>query len=820
MSEIITLFAEVILPLPLPKKYTYRIPQEWNELVFAGQRVAVQFGARKIYAGIIYGFTETPPEKYTATYILDILDNAPIVSKKQIEFWEWMSRYYMCFMGDVMNAGLPAGFKLESTSHLVLNPDFDDTEEIELDENEWKIIELLQKNKKLKIEYINEQLHRKNSIKYINSLYTRGLIRIEEEIREKFVPKTEWFLKLSPVFFEDETTASEILNKLERRAPAQSDLIMAMLATGKQEISQKKLFETYPLLNTSAINALEKKQLLSREKVQLDRIHSNHNPVETHFILTEEQENAYLCARQAFEEDKKVVLYGVTGSGKTIVYLKLIQDTLALGKQVLYLIPEVALTEFLVQRFESYFGNTMAVWHHYYTSNERTEIYHKIKDNKTQILVGTRSAVFAPFADLGLIVVDEEHENSYKQFDKRPRFQARDAALKLASLYHANIILGSATPSYESLFIGRSENGVLLTLNNRYGQAKFPHVELVHMGEAKRNKTTKNTFSDHLLKAIEKSLSQQEQVIIFQNRKGYAPFISCNMCGFTAHCPNCDITLTHYKFQNNNKCGYCGHTEDSFHKCPACGSTDITMRGFGTERISEELDILFPEARIARFDNESIKKRSDFQHILSGFANKQIDILVGTQLLSKGLDFENVSLVGVVDADILLKKPDFRSHETAFQQLHQVAGRAGRGQKPGTVIIQTHQFQHPVLNALLNQNYFELAELELPARKLYEYPPYGKLIVILLKHKDEQKVKQASVYFKTLLSAALGERLMGPQPPAVARLRNLYLRQFMIKLNPAKDNIAKIKLFLAAKVDELREQTDYRTVLIDIDVDP
>lgn len=819
-NEVGTLFAEVILPLPLPKIYTYRIPREWNELVFVGQRVAVQFGARKVYAAIIYKFSDVPPQKYQASYILDILDTVPLVSNKQLEFWEWMARYYMCYLGDVMNAALPAGFKLESTCRIVLNPDFDDTEEIELDENEWLIIELLQKNKSLKIEEINEKLHRKNSIKYINSLYTRGLLRIEEEIKEKYVAKTEWFLKPASVFFENDALAAELLNKLEKKAPVQADVLMALLANGNKEISQKSLLVKYPDLSTVAINALVKKELIIKEKISIDRLAKTNISQNLDFELTPAQYEVTLGIKNAFISNKKALLYGVTGSGKTFVYLKLIKDFIEQGKQVLYLIPEVGLTEFLVQKFELYFGNKMAVWHHYYTSNERTEIYNKIKSNDIKLLVGTRSAIFAPFVDLGLIVVDEEHENSYKQFDKRPKFHARDSALKLAQIFKANILLGSATPSYESYLISKSDTGELFSLDKRFADAQFPTIELVHMGEAKKNKQVRNAFSEHLLKAIENSLSKQEQVIIYQNRKGYVPFVSCNMCGFTAHCPNCDITLTHYKHINANKCTYCGHTEEPFGKCPACGSADITMRGFGTERITEELNILFPEAKIARFDNDAIRKRGDFQKIWNGFANKEIDILVGTQLLSKGVDFANVSLVGVVDADILLKKPDFRSHEVAFQQLLQVSGRAGRGQKQGLVIVQTHQFQHPVLAALLNQEYMELNNLEIPIRKLYNYPPFGRIIILLLKHKDEHRVKLGANYFNTLIKKALGDRLLGPQPPSISRIRNMYLRQFMIKLNPEKDNISKIKLFIHDAIEEFHKHTDFKTVLVDIDVDP
>lgn len=817
MSERITLFAHVLLPLPVPKAYTYRVPVEWNDNLEIGQRVVVQFGPRKIYAGIVLDFTDQPPEKYQASYILEILDENPLVTPVQLKFWEWMARYYMCYQGEVMAAALPAGYRLQSESVVVLNPDFQEEDAEEMDEKEWQIIYALQQKKQLKIEEAATVIGLKTAMKYIKSLYLRGIIYMQEEIRENFRPKTETYLRMNEVW-NDEEFAKKTLDTLEKKAPKQASVILALLGMGKGEFSKKILTNNYGI-ESSHIKTLEKKGLLDVFEKRTER-YLQHQTTIAEFELTEVQREAVSLINQSFQENKPAVLFGITGSGKTYVYIHFIREQLKQGKQILYLLPEVALTEHLVSRLSEFFGEKMAVWHNYFSGSERTEIYESIKNGSIQILVGARSALFAPFKNLGLIVIDEEHETSFKQFEKRPHYHGRDSALYLAGIWKCNVLMGSATPSYEVMHACEAGKMTLVPLKKRYSETQEPEIEILHLGEAKRQNKMKDIFSLPMLEEIQRQLDSKGQVILFQNRKGYVPYISCDFCGFTSHCINCDIALTYYKSLKTQKCNYCGYTQDPPAQCPACGSNSLSMRGFGTERIAEELSLLFPDARISRFDQESIRKRSDFQKILNGFENGSIDILVGTQLLSKGLDFKNVGLVAVPDADMLINIPDFRSHERAFQQLHQVAGRSGRGTKRGKVMVQTYQAAHPVIQALVENDYNGLAKQELEMRKMLLYPPFSRLIKIIFRHKENQLVHEAAHAFGNTIKKVMADRVVGPQPPVVSKVRNYYIQQMLVKMDPTKDNIGSIKKYLTDVEQVLRKTPEFRSVRLDFDVDP
>lgn len=817
VSERITLFAEVLLPLPVPKAYTYRVPHEWNEFLQAGQRVVVQFGARKVYSGIILNFTEEPPALYNASYLLEIMEDEPIVLPLQLKFWQWVASYYMCHPGEVMAAALPAGFRLQSESLLVLHPEYNPENVPELDEKETLIYKALLQKKELKTDAVAELLGQKSGMRQIKSLYLKGIAVLKEEISERYKPKWEDIISLSHQW-NDAVFATETLNHLEKRAPRQADAIMAVLGMGKGSFPKKELTEKHGI-DAAHIKTLVQKGLLLQERRQVDRLKrlvSEPDELE----LTPEQTAADSQIHAAFSSGKNVLLYGVTGSGKTYLYIQQIKKALSEGKQALLLIPEVALTEQLVSRLEHYFGNEMGVWHNYYSGHERTELYEKVLKGEVRFIVGARSALFAPFSNLGVVVIDEEHENSFKQFDKRPHYHGRDAAIQLANMHGCHVLAGSATPSYELWNLCTEGRWEKITLNKRFIQTPAPQILLVNTTESGKKNKPKGPFHAHMLEAIGNCLDTKSQVIVYQNRKGFVPYIHCDICGYTPHCVNCDITLTYYKSNGQQRCGYCAHTQPPMQICPACGSTAVSMKGFGTERIAEELSLVFPAAKIARLDQESMRKRSDFQRVLNGFANGEIDILVGTQLLSKGLDFQNVGLVAVPDADILLNIPDFRTHERAFQQLFQVAGRSGRGSKQGQVMIQSRQTAHPVLQAVLNDDYTGLAEQEIELRKQFQYPPFSRIIKITVKHKDARKSEEASKYYAQILKSTLKERMLGPQEPPVARVRNYYLQQLMVKLDKKKDDPAKVKTLLWNASQKLTAMADFKGVWIDFDVDP
>ena len=817
VSERVTLFASVLLPLPVPKTYTYRVPHDWNDLVQLGQRVVVQFGARKIYSGIILDFSDTPPEGYTASYLLELMEDHPVVNPRQLNFWNWVSRYYMCHPGEVMAAALPAGLRLQSESSLVLHPEFDPERLPELDEKEAIILNELVKRGEMKPQDAAALLDTKSAMRYIRSLYLKGQLLLKEEVVENYKPRIQDFLTLSPDW-NNEEFAKTTLAALEKKAPKQAEVIMIVLGLGKGEFPKKELLESYNL-DSTATRTLVKKGLLILSKKQTDRLKGfDAEPFE--FELSAKQAAANAEITKAFEQEQNVLLYGATGSGKTYLYISCILQVLEQGKQALLLVPEVALTEQLVARLSHYFGSQMGVWHNYYSGNERTELYEKVMNGSIRFVIGARSALFAPFANLGVVVIDEEHENSFKQFEKRPHYHGRDAAIQLAHLHGCRVLAGSATPSYELWNACKEGKWQLVRLSQRYNPVPSPSIELIHSGEVRRKNLMKGPFSKPLLDEMDACMKKGGQIMVYQNRKGFVPFMRCEMCGHTAHCVNCDITLTYFKSSGKQKCTYCGHQQDPMAICPACGHTSVLMQGYGTERLAEELEIAFPQARIARLDQESIRKKSDFQRILNGFANREIEILVGTQLLSKGLDFKNVGLVAVPDADMLINIPDFRSHERAFQQIYQVAGRAGRGSTQGKVFIQAAQVQHPVLQAVVDNDYEGLAAAEILQRAEFDYPPFSRLIKIIIKHKEARFAEEAAVHFATRIGPALRDRLIGPHPPAVAKVRNYYLQQMLVRLHRSNDNISKIKEFLWQRAIELQIDKAYRGVLVDFDVDP
>lgn len=819
MTELQTLFAHVLVPVPVPKTYTYRVPHDWNDWIHEGLRVAVQFGPKKIYAGIILSLSDSPPVGYQASYLLDVLDDAPIVNHRQLQFWQWVAKYYMCYMGEVMATALPAGYRLQSETKILLHPDADLESVVrsELDDIEWQILELLGHKDGLSLDEIHQKLAVKNVLKHVKSLYLRGLVVMEEELKENYRPKYEEFLELG-LIWGDADRANAALGVMERRAQKQYEAMMHVLGTGKREMPVEMIVKGMGV-ERAVLKQLEKKTFVSLVKRRRDHLQVTRGGAQD-YQLTALQKTALDVVRNALEAQQPALLFGVTGSGKTHIYMELVKEALANGKQVLYLLPEVALTEHLVAKMSAFLPVEIGVWHHFYSSHERTELYDRILKNQIQFVVGTKGAVFAPFTDLGLIVVDEEHESSYKQFDKKPFYHGRDAAFQLAKLHDAKFVMGSATPSYEMQFAVKQQRVVLAELNEKYDGGKAAELMYLNVGELKKAGKMNSMFSDPVQLAIQSAMDLKQRVVVYHNRKGYVPYIECGDCGLTSQCKNCDISLTYYKSSDNQRCNYCGYQQVVPSKCVACGSQDLRLKGTGTEKLAEELSQLFPKARVGRFDQQSMRKRDDFQQILLAFERGEIDILVGTQLLAKGIDIENIGLVVVPDSDMLLHIPDFRSHERAFQQLQQLAGRIGRRAERGVMMIQTYQPEHEVLKALKTGDYNGLMETEMEQREVFGYPPFTKLLKIDVKHLDAQVATEASRWLADQLRKQLGNLVLGPQVPSVARVKNRFIQQIVVKIprESAKLNAAK-HLVQQAREAALAHLL-WRAVRIDVVVDP
>jgi len=819
VTELQTLFAHVLVPVPVPKTYTYRVPHDWNDWIHEGLRVAVQFGPKKIYAGIILSLSDSPPVGYQAAYLLDVLDDAPIVNHRQLQFWQWVAKYYMCYMGEVMATALPAGYRLQSETKILLHPDADLESVIrsELDDIEWQILELLGHKDGLSLDEIHQKLAVKNVLKHVKSLYLRGLVVMEEELKENYRPKYEEFLELG-LIWGDADRANAALGVMERRAQKQYEAMMHVLGTGKREMPVEVIVKGLGV-ERAVLKQLEKKTFVSLVKRRRDHLQVTRGGAQD-YQLTALQKTALDVVRNALEAQQPALLFGVTGSGKTHIYMELVKEALANGKQVLYLLPEVALTEHLVAKMSAFLPVEIGVWHHFYSSHERTELYDRILKNQIQFVVGTKGAVFAPFTDLGLIVVDEEHESSYKQFDKKPFYHGRDAAFQLAKLHDAKFVMGSATPSYEMQFAVKQQRVVLAELNEKYDGGKAAELMYLNVGELKKAGKMNSMFSDPVQLAIQSAMDLKQRVVVYHNRKGYVPYIECGDCGLTSQCKNCDISLTYYKSSDNQRCNYCGYQQVVPSKCVACGSQDLRLKGTGTEKLAEELSQLFPKARVGRFDQQSMRKRDDFQRILLAFERGEIDILVGTQLLAKGIDIENIGLVVVPDSDMLLHIPDFRSHERAFQQLQQLAGRIGRRAERGVMMIQTYQPEHEVLKALKTGDYNGLMETEMEQREVFGYPPFTKLLKIDVKHLDAQVATEASRWLADQLRKQLGNLVLGPQVPSVARVKNRFIQQIVVKIprESAKLNAAK-HLVQQAREAALAHLL-WRAVRIDVVVDP
>jgi primosomal protein N' (replication factor Y) len=812
-------FIDALLPIPLQQAFTYHVSEEQAHLLEIGMRVAIPFGKTKIYTGIVIKVHKDPPPAYETKSIDQILDNAPLVNLFQLKHWQWIASYYMCTMGEVMRAALPNAFLLESETiiALVSKEPRDDTK---FSDDEFLVYEALLHQSSLHINDIRSILDRKNVVLVIQKLLEQGIIEVQEEIYEKYTPKLKRYIKLS-VEFTSEEKLKELIETLTR-APKQRQVLMTLFMLSVQD---KKPVESLFLqqkseVTASVIKTLIDKGILEAYFIQKDRIEYTGDAASEIKALSEDQEIAFNEIKDSFKTKDITLLHGVTSSGKTEVYVQLIKELISEGKQILYMLPEIALTTQLIGRLQKYFGESISVYHSKYSVNERVEVWKNVLENKqkAQIVIGARSSLFLPFNNLGLIIVDEEHETTFKQYNPAPRYHARDSAIVLAKLHGTKILMGSATPSLESFINSKEGKYGLVTLNKRYGNVLMPEIELVDIKEKHRKKQMKDHFSDRLLEEIQEALDNKEQVILFQNRRGYSPVVECSTCGVSPQCPNCDVSLTYHQYKNQLRCHYCGHHMAMLISCMACHSDTLDTKGFGTEQIEVELKELFPEYSIARMDQDTMRKKHAYAKIIEALEEQKIDILVGTQMLAKGLDFRNISLVGVLNADNLLNFPDFRAHERSFQLLQQVSGRAGRTKKRGKVLIQTFNPYHQILQQVSINDYKGMFEQQLEERHQYNYPPHFRTIKITFKDRNYAKMQKGALWYTQALKMNLTENVLGPEAPSVGRVRNLFITHVLIKI-PKGQSLTKTKLFMN-KVDRsfklIKEFSSIRTI-IDVD---
>ncbi|HOY32495.1 MAG TPA: primosomal protein N' [Bacteroidales bacterium] len=828
--ERITLFADVILPLPLPGFFTYRVPYELNNAIKQGVRVVVQFGKKKIYTALVYRIHENVPLDYQAKYILSVLDDFPVVNALQYSFWDWISKYYMCRPGEVMNTALPSSLKLESESCVALNPAFDKNFG-ELNEKEYLIAEALEIRQKLTLTEISNIIEQQKIIPLLKNMMEKNIILLEEELHEKFKPRTEVCVKLCDKYHDD-IQLHKAFDELNRKAYKQLEVLMAFIQLTRDadhpapHISRTLLLEKSKAA-TSQIHALIKKGIFETYTINQTRLKDFEctDPVDS-IILTDEQERAMDEIKTHFSNKDVVLLHGITSSGKTEIYIKLISETLAQGRQTLFLLPEIALTTQIINRLRKYFGKEVCVYHSKYSNEERVEIWNRVLGDNNEnglnskqykVILGARSALFLPFSNLGLVIVDEEHDTSYKQADPPPRYNARDAAIVLARMHQAKTLLGSATPAVETYYNALSGKYGIAELNKRYGDMLLPEIIIANIKEQTRQKKMKSHFSETLFNLVNEALINKEQVILFQNRRGYSTRIECSDCNWVPGCKNCDVTLIYHKHINLLKCHYCGYTLAIPETCPACNSRNLHTKGMGTERIEEETELVFSGARIARMDLDSTRTKNAYLQILNDFEDRKTDILIGTQMITKGLDFDNVNIVGILNADNMLNFPDFRAHERSFQLMAQVSGRAGRRNKRGKVVIQTYNPEHPIIKLVLDHNYLEMCTQQLRQRQQFHYPPYSRLIQITLRHQDSNKLNEAASYLAQNLRRTFGKKVFGPEYPMVSRIRTYYLKNILIKLD--RDNaIPAHKETILRLVDEFNKK--FSSVKAAIDVDP
>jgi primosomal protein N' (replication factor Y) len=822
------LFADVILPLPFDYRFTYQVPTAFQMRIKAGIRVIVQFGKRKFFSALVYKLhQERPDGDFEIKDIEAILDDEPIIGGKQLELWEWIASYYCCTLGEVFKAALPSGLKLESQTKISLNPDAIFPEG--LNDKENAVVLLLESRKTASVQDLNQFLGIQSSFAILKILLEKNAVIIEEQLRESYKPKSLSYVRLNP-----ECASEEKLNlalDLLKKAKKQETLLKIFLTEtiygteNQYEISKKELLELADA-SDAALKSLEEKQILEVYQKEIGRIERKLNTELAIKELSDAQQKAHDEILAQFETQQTVLLNGVTSSGKTEIYIKLIEEQIRLGKQVLYLVPEIGLTTQIITRLKTAFGDLAGIYHSKFNDAERVEIWFNVLNERTgktgqqyKVILGARSAIFLPFKDLGLIIVDEEHENSYKQFDPAPRYNARDMAILMGNIHGAKVLLGSATPSYETYFNARSNKYGLVNLTERYQGIEMPELIVGNTHEAHKRKQMRSVFTPELYDEISAALVNKEQVILFQNRRGFAPFVQCGKCGWIPKCKYCDVSKTYHKNRSSLICHYCGHTTSLAVKCEECGSDEIKPRGFGTEKIEDEISILFPEARVARMDLDTTRAKKAYEQLIWQFEAGKIDILVGTQMVTKGLDFDHVRVVGVLNADNLLNYPDFRSYERTYQLIMQVSGRAGRKHERGRVIIQTSQPDHPVLQDVIANDYYRLFSLQMAERKMFRYPPYYRLIKVVVKHQNKDRLDLAAMNLATSFRAVFNRNVLGPEYPVVSRIQMWFQKEILIKL-PRDGKIQDAKTKIMEIIKHAKSQPNNSSLIVYADVDP
>lgn len=806
----------VILPLAVPKTYSYLIPAELQCAVQFGVRVEVPL-RNKLYSAVVIQTHDDLELTYKAKHIISVLDTEPIIEQYQYHFWQWIATYYCCTIGEVMNVALPSGLKLQSETKIVPHDQYEE-HSIELTDAEYMVAEAVSIQGELTIDQIKDILDKKTVYPLIRDLIDKQVIAIKEELVTKYKPKKMPMVKFTDYYEQDRERLTEAFAKLSR-SEHQTNALLAYVSLSRtsSEVPKSAIYELAGVTG-AVLNALIKKDILLSFQKEVSRLQYDEAEGELPTLSARQQE-VVAEIRAHHEQQKIVLLHGVTGSGKTRVYMELIREVIDNGQQCLYLLPEIALTTQIVARLQYVFGEDVVVFHSRLTNHERVELWKDAMLGR-KLILGARSSMFLPFSNLGLVIVDEEHDPSYKQQDPAPRYNARDAATYLAHDRQAKVILGTATPSLETIHNATNEKYALCEMTERHGHVAMPEIRLIDLKKSYKTNRIEGFFSHQLIKAVQTALDNKEQVLLFQNRRGYAPSVSCQMCEWKSGCPNCDITLTYHKYFDETRCHYCGHRSQMPTECPACGSHDLVEKGIGTEKIESEVYRLFPDARVARMDFDTVRSKNSYSRILESFASREVDILVGTQMITKGLDFDNIAVVGVLNADGLLQFPDFRAGERAFQLLTQVAGRAGRRKKQGLVLIQTFSPEHPVLQELINNNISRFFTRELLERQKFMYPPYYKMIHLQLKHKKPQIVADAAKYMGLELNKTLGNRVLGPAEPGIARLKGLYLQNIVIKCEKKPSVLSYAKAEIIRLKHVLAKSDGFKSVRMKIDVDP
>ncbi|HCZ09546.1 MAG TPA: primosomal protein N' [Flavobacteriaceae bacterium] len=812
-------FADVLLPLSLGKPFTYALSAEDYKFLKPGFRVAVSFGKSKVYTAVVVKLHHNPPQRYTPKFIELILEETPSITEKQLQFWEWLSQYYQSKLGDIVRAAMPTTLLLESET-LVVKKEISPEVKNQLKDEEFLIYEALE-IKALSISEIIDILGKKSVLGLLQDMFSRGVVDLHQKLHEKYIPKKVRSVRLSPSVLKNQSLEG-IFDSL-KNAPKQKQLLMGVFdqnPKGDQWKSVKDLQKKSPV-GSATLKALISKGVLEEEFFQEDRKLYDHKILKQSFTRSDAQQRALDEVKESFNDKSVVLLEGVTGSGKTEIYIELIRDTIKKGQQLLYLLPEISLTPQMVQRLQNRFGTAVTVYHSKFSVHERTEVWNNIlnDDPKAKIIVGTRSSLFLPFQNLGLLIVDEEHELSYKQFDPSPRYHARDSAVVLAGIHNAKVLLGSATPSVETSFNCRSGKYGRVKLTERYGAVELPEIITIDLKTAFKKKQIKSGFTEELITAMEQTLAMEKQIILFHNQRGYAPVLECLDCGHMPQCHQCDVTLTYHQYTDQLKCHYCGFQIAVPQNCHACGMTNLSTKGMGTQQIQEQVSSFFPNTKVARMDWDTTRGKWAFDKLIHSFAAQEVKILVGTQMVVKGLDFQNVHLVGVLNADHLLNFPDFRAHERTYQMLRQVAGRAGRKQLRGKVMIQTYQPNHPIIKQVIEGNYEQMFSTQLDDRKEYHYPPFSRMIRILVSHTDLETVKKSSEWITNVLQQANTGEVLGPVFPPIARLRNRYRMHILVKIGTDRSR-DRVKSIISRTLERFESIALFKSCRVNLDIDP